>query len=179
VILLRPASAQDAEPLARLGRESFCAAFAHLYRPEDLDAFLEQTYGVEVVAGEIADPAITHRLAQDGERGPLTGFAKLAQPGGYAGHSDAANPLALNQLYCHPARLGEGIGAALMEWALAEARARGCDAIQLSVWAENFGAQRFYQRYGFGKIADIGFWVGAQRDDELLYELRLRDGVSG
>ena len=30
-----------------------------------------------------------------------------------------------------------------------------------------------YQRYGFGKIADIGFWVGEQRDAEFLYELRL------
>ena len=38
---------------------------------------------------------------------------------------------------------------------------------------ENFGGQRFYQRYGFSKIADIGFWVGDQRDDEFLYEKRL------
>ena len=29
------------------------------------------------------------------------------------------------------------------------------------------------ERDGFAKIADIGFWVGEQRDDELLYELRL------
>jgi ribosomal protein S18 acetylase RimI-like enzyme len=68
---------------------------------------------------------------------------------------------------------GSGIGAALMEWALGEARERGADAIQLSVYSENFGAQRFYQRYGFTKIADIGFWVGEQRDAEFLYELRL------
>ncbi|MEC8178679.1 MAG: GNAT family N-acetyltransferase, partial [Pseudomonadota bacterium] len=65
------------------------------------------------------------------------------------------------------------IGAALMDWAMAEARERGHDAVQLSVWSENFGAQRFYQRYGFAKIADIDFWVGNHRDDEFLYELRL------
>jgi ribosomal protein S18 acetylase RimI-like enzyme len=61
-----------------------------------------------------------------------------------------------------------------MDWALGEAHRRGCDAIQLSVWSGNDGAQRFYERYGFRKIADIDFWVGRHRDDEFLYELRLR-----
>jgi ribosomal protein S18 acetylase RimI-like enzyme len=68
---------------------------------------------------------------------------------------------------------GRGTGAALMDWALAEARARGCDAVQLSVWSENRAAQRFYARYGFAKIADIGFMVGSHRDEEFLLELRL------
>lgn len=170
---LRAATPDDAAPLARLGRESFCAAFEHLYRPEDLSAFLQQAYAVEVVAGEIADPQLTHRLALDPESGALTGYIKVKQPSGYEEHSDAANPLGLGQLYCDPARTGEGIGAALMDWALDEARARDCDAIQLSVYSENYGAQRFYQRYGFAKIADIHFMVGAQRDEEFLYELRL------
>jgi ribosomal protein S18 acetylase RimI-like enzyme len=60
-----------------------------------------------------------------------------------------------------------------MEWALAQARVIEADAVQLSVYSENFGGQRFYQRYGFTKIADVGFWVGTQRDAEFLYELRL------
>jgi len=173
-MILRPASLADAQALAHLGRHSFCAAFEYLYRPEDLATFLEQAYSVEAVAAEIADPAVTHRLAQDQEGSPLTGFVKVRQPSGYQEHSDAANPLGLGQLYCDPAHIGKGIGAALMDWVLAEARARACDAIQLSVWAENFGAQRFYARYGFTKIADIGFWVGEQRDEEFLLELRLK-----
>ena len=53
------------------------------------------------------------------------------------------------------------------------ARERGHDAVLLSVYSENFGAQRFYQRYGFGKIADITFQVGDHFDPEFLYELKL------
>ena len=82
-------------------------------------------------------------------------------------------PVALQQLYTDPARTGQGIGAALMDWALAEARALQADAVQLSVWSENVAAQRFYARYGFAKIADIDFFVGNHRDDEFLLELRL------
>jgi len=34
-------------------------------------------------------------------------------------------------------------------------------------------AQAIYRRHGFDKVADIYFWVGNQRDDEFLFELRL------
>ncbi|MFN3990484.1 MAG: GNAT family N-acetyltransferase [Erythrobacter sp.] len=172
-MILRDALPRDAEALAELGRASFAATFGHLYDPADLGAFLEQVHAVPVVAGEIANPAIFHQLAADEPGGPLTGYIKLRFPGGYPGHSDALRPLTLAQLYTAPGRSGEGIGAALMDWALAKARALGADAVQLSVWSENFGAQRFYQRYGFKHIADIDFYVGNHRDDEFLYELRL------
>lgn len=169
---LRPAGPEDAAAVARLGHDSFVAAFGHLYRAEDLNAFLASAYNVDAVAAEIANPAYHHCLAVDAE-GALGGFIKMSAPSCYASHSDAERPIALHQLYCDPAQTGAGIGTALMGWALLTARTRGHDAVQLSVWAENFGAQRFYQRYGFAKIADIDFWVGNHRDDELLYEVRI------
>ena len=171
-MILRPASLDDVSALAALGRDSFCAAFEHLYRPEDLSTFLEQVFSDKAVAEEVVGDRYTHHLACD-EKG-LAGFCKLKSPSDYGEYSDAKNPVALGQLYTEPARTGLGIGAKLMDWALTEARQRGHDAVQLSVYSENYGAQRFYERYGFAKIADIGFWVGQQRDAEFLYELRLR-----
>lgn len=173
-MILRPARPDDAPALARFGIDTFCAAFAHLYRQEDLAAFLEESYSVEAVAEEIAAPGCIHQLAIAGDS--LTGFCKLWFPAHYAEHSDAIRPLTLGQLYIDPARTGQGIGALLMAWALAHARALECDAINLSVWAGNHGAQRFYQRYGFTRIADITFRVGQQLDEEFLYELRLQAG---
>ena len=170
-MILRPASLDDVAALSDLGRESFCGAFGHLYTAEDLDLFISTAYSAHVVRDEIASPQIIHQLAQDDRR--LLGYCKMRYPSSYTEYSDARDPIALGQLYTQPDATGQGIGAALMEWAIGEARARGCDAIQLSVWAENMGAQRFYQRYGFAKIADIDFWVGNHRDDEFLYELRL------
>ena len=82
-------------------------------------------------------------------------------------------PVFVSQLYCDAAMTGRGLGAKLLEWAIAEARAWNADAVQLSVFSENYGAQRFYRRYGFEHVADIDFWVGDHRDDEFLYELAL------
>lgn len=92
---------------------------------------------------------------------------------GWPGHARGSNAIELKQLYTDPARTGGGIGASLMDWALGEARAFRADEVQLSVWSENHGAQRFYARYGFTKIADIEFWVGDQCDAEFLFALML------
>jgi ribosomal protein S18 acetylase RimI-like enzyme len=170
-MILRPATLADAPALAALGAETFIAAFGHLYTEADLTAFLAQVHAPGPVAGEIAGDECTHCLVED--NGALVAYCKLRYPSHYAHLSDARDPLELGQLYALPTHTGAGIGAKLMDWALGIARERGHDAVLLSVYSENFGAQRFYQRYGFGKIADITFPVGEQLDEEFLYELKL------
>lgn len=169
---MRPATLADAPALAALGRDSFVAAFGDIYREEDLNAFLTQVYSVNAVSEEIAGEDCVHALAVD-DGGALLAFCKLRNRGKLAAHSTARNPIELGQLYTAPGATGQGIGASLMEWAIAEAEARGHDAILLSVYSENPGAQRFYARYGFTKIADIHFPVGEQLDEEFLLEKRL------
>jgi ribosomal protein S18 acetylase RimI-like enzyme len=169
-MIFRPATPADAPALARLGADTFVAAFGHLYKPEDLAAFLAEVHNPEAVAGEIAGDECTHCLVE--HEGGLVAFCKLRYPTKFTDYSDAANPIELGQLYALPGFTGSGIGGKLMDWALAQARAGGHDAVLLSVYAENFGAQRFYHRYGFGKIADITFRVGDHLDPEFLYELK-------
>lgn len=169
--ILRAASAVDVPALTALGRDSFVAKFGHLYRAEDLATFLAQTHSPTAVAAELANPARRYRLAEID--GALAGYCKLAIPSTLAAHDTARRPIEIKQLYTAPGMTGRGIGARLMDWAMAEARDHGADAIQLSVWSGNPGAQRFYARYGFAKVADIFFPVGEQLDEEFLFVLRL------
>lgn len=170
-MILRPATPDDAPALAEFGRASFSSAFGHLYRPEDLASFEAETHAAATVAGEIAGSECTHCLAEiDGN---LAGYCKMRSPSKLAGHSAAAKPIELVQIYTDPARTGQGIGAALMDWAIDLAHKGGHDAVLLSVWSGNTAAQRFYRRYGFAKIADIQFKVGEQLDEEYLFEKRM------
>jgi ribosomal protein S18 acetylase RimI-like enzyme len=169
--ILRAPTAADIPALAALGRDSFVAKFGDMYRPEDLAAFLAETHSSAVVAGELADPERRYRLAE--LEGTLAGYCKLAIPSTLAEHDAALRPVEIKQLYTAPGLTGRGIGAALMGWALHEARAEGADAVQLSVWSGNADAQRFYARYGFARVADITFRVGEQVDEEFLFALRL------
>lgn len=170
-MIYRPATLADAPALAKLGAETFIASFGHLYTPKDLADFLAEVHNPEAVAGEIAGEECTHRLVEDDGR--LVAFCKLRYPTKFGDYTEAANPIELGQLYALPGHTGHGIGAVLMDWALSHAREGGHDAVLLSVYAENFGAQRFYQRHGFAKIADITFKVGDHYDPEYLYELKL------
>ena len=171
---LRPATPADAPALAALGTDAFVAAFGHLYRPEDLAMFLAEYRTAGKYAGDMRDPGTRVVLAEDGDK--LLGYSLLVLGKGIDERPlpHPKRPAFLSQLYCAPDATGQGVGAALIERAIAEAREWRADAVQLSVYAENFRAQRFYARYGFEKAADISFWVGNHRDDEYLYELKLQ-----
>ena len=166
-MILRPALPADAAALAALGRDSFVAKFGDMYRPQDLAAFLAETHAEGVVVREIVKPLVRYRLAE--RDGALAGYCKLGLACGWPEHARGRHAIELKQLYTAPGATGGGIGSALMDWALDEAHAKGADEVQLSVWSGNTGAQRFYERYGFAKVADIHFWVGEQRDDEFLF----------
>lgn len=166
-ITLRPATPEDAAALAELGRRAFIAKFADLYTEADLSAFLDSAHTEAVVSAELAKPAMRIQLAErDGE---MAAFCKLVMACGWPEHARGTCAIELKQLYADPAMIGGGIGAQLMDWAVAAARAAGADEIQLSVFSENADAQRFYARHGFTKIADIHFWVGEQCDAEFLF----------
>ena len=171
--VLRPATEDDAAALAELSRSAFAAKFAHLYRPEDLAAFFAEHKTPAGYRACLADPRAAVQVAELDGRIAAYCLIERDHPFDQRPEPKPERPVHLNQLYTDPAMTGHGLGAALMEWAISEARAWGADALQLSVFSENDGAQRFYRRYGFDHVADIDFWVGNHRDHEFLYELRL------
>lgn len=170
-ITYRTPELSDARALAALGRQSFVDAFAHLYSNENLNRFLDETYSVQAVETDLASPRRLFRIAE--EDGVLFGYCKLGLDYGFDFDIGARKAMELKQLYLLGQRTGSGVGSSLTHWAIAEAKQRSYDDIILSVYSENFGAQRFYKRHGFTHIADTYFMVGDHRDEEFLFGLTL------
>ncbi len=166
-MILRAANAADIPALSRLATDAFVAKFGHLYAREDLDTFLRDCLSEAAVAQDFADPLQVYRLAE--AEGRLLGFCKISAKCGFPGHARGEKAMELKQLYTAPDATGMGIGAALMDWAMAEMAKCDADEVQLSVYADNHGAQRFYARYGFAQVADITFLVGNHVDPEFLF----------
>lgn len=166
-ITLRAASPVDVPALSALAASSFIAKFGPLYSAADLQTFLHGSLSEAAVAAEIANPDRLYQLAQ-GEIG-LLGFAKIGLTCGFPEHARGTAVMELKQLYTAPEATGQGIGGALIDWAMVQFAARGADEAQLSVYSQNTGAHRFYERYGFEKVADITFRVGEQLDPEFLF----------
>jgi ribosomal protein S18 acetylase RimI-like enzyme len=167
-VILRDATPADIPALSRLAVDSFVAKFGPLYSAQDLATFLEESLSEDTVAADMANPDRLYQLAE-GEGGALLGFCKIGLTCGFPDHARGSRVMELKQLYTAPEATGQGIGGALMDWAMDQFAARGADEVQISVYAENFGAHRFYARYGFEKVADITFKVGEQLDPEFLF----------
>jgi ribosomal protein S18 acetylase RimI-like enzyme len=167
-VILRDANPADVPAISRLASEAFIAKFGHLYSAENLNLFLTESLSEAAIADEMADPSRLYQLSAD-ESGALLGFAKIGLTCGFPDHARGSRVMELKQLYTAPDATGQGIGAALMDWAMDQFAARGADEVQISVYAENHGAHRFYARYGFEKVADITFRVGDHIDPEFLF----------
>lgn len=169
MIAYRDAVPGDGAELAAVARQAFTETFGTLYRPEDLTTFLDEAFGPRGLPAQIGDPAYRIHVATDAGR--IMGFAKIGPvvfPGDWP-----AGAIELHQLYVLRDRHGAGIGPALMDWALATARAGGGSEMILSVFIDNHRARRFYERYGFVEIGSYRFMVGEQADDDRIMRLAL------
>jgi diamine N-acetyltransferase len=163
MISYRDALPSDAATLDRIFETSFCDTFAHLYRAEDLEAFLSG-FGAAYWQKQLTDPAYGFRVAEaDGE--PVA-YVKLGplkvpvQPGGPA--------MLFDQLYVLKVHRGSGIARQLVDWALLEARRRGAEELYLTVYVDNHRARRLYDNYGFEVVGRYDFMVGSQADEDLI-----------
>jgi GNAT superfamily N-acetyltransferase len=155
----------DAEPLARLAEATFTETFGHLYAPEDLASYVATAYTKTACRETLADPRMAYWLA-GAEREPTVGFAlagycKLPFPG--------LEPTAgeLRQLYVRAEYQNQRLGTQLFEPAREWLEAN-YSPLYIGVWSKNYGAQRFYARYGFVKVGEYGFPIGKTVDHEFI-----------
>lgn len=177
-LAIRRATDADAAALARIGAETFTITFGHLYPPEDLAAFLDDSHSQASYAKLLADPRYGLWLLEDaagGEGARAVGFA-VAGPCGLPHPEVAPSDGELKRLYLLPEAQNGGWGARLFAESIGWMQREGPRRIWISVWSENFGAQRFYARHGFAKVAEYEFPVGRQRDIEFMYR---RDAAAG
>lgn len=166
---IRNAVPSDAEKLARIGEQTFVETFGHLYKEQDLEAFLKDNHSVAAYEDLLADHAWRTWIAETAE-GDAVGYA-VAGPCALPVPDMPERSGELARLYILKAHQGGGLGSRMIEPMLKFLR-ENFENIYLSVYSENFGAQRLYGRYGFEKIADYFFMVGDHADPEWIMQLR-------
>ena len=163
---IRRAVPADAPALAELGAQTFFETFGHLYAPEDLRAFLDESHSEHAYARTLADPAYALWIAE--RDGVAIGYAQ-AGPCGLPHPDVQSGDGELKRLYLRASEQNGGVGGQLFAEALRWLERDGPRTLWISVWSENFGAQRFYARHGFEFVAEYEFPVGNQRDREFMY----------
>lgn len=167
---IRLATPADVDALARLKletfRETFLEEFGVPYPPDDLTVFEAEAYGRDKVRDELADPGRTTWVAH--ADGDLLGYVhvgptKLPHREAEPHHGE------LYQLYVRRPAQGMKLGGRLLALALDHLTATRPGPIWLGVWSGNHRAQAIYAAFGFVKVGEYQFPVGAWRDDELIF----------
>ena len=163
---IRRATADDAEALAELGAATFVETFGHLYPAADLQIFLAKTHTPESWLRSLTDPRRATWVAEqpNGRKVGFIGVGACKLPV----QDLEITAGEIQQLYVlaefHNLRLGARLMDAGLEWLLSQGRS----PLYIGVWSENYGAQRFYARYGFSKVGEYGFPVGSTVDREFI-----------
>jgi ribosomal protein S18 acetylase RimI-like enzyme len=119
----------------------------HLGRArERLEEPLPQPY-FNAFARLDADPNILLVVADEG--GDVVGCLQLCIMPGLS--SQGASRGLIEDVRVASNRRSRGVGEQLVQWAVAEARARKCALIELLTHHTRVDAQRFYERLGFAK----------------------------
>lgn len=167
--VIRPARLEDAEPLARLGRQTFIdtfvTGFGIPYPKDDLAAFLDAGFSTAATEGKLAETGAAWWVAeQDGE---LLAFAN-------AGPNDLPHPEArpshmeLRRLYVSKTAQGLGLGTRLLTLSLDWMERHTDGSLWIGVWSGNLKAQKLYAAHGFEKAGEYQYPVGRWLDDEFI-----------
>lgn len=171
VLTVRDAGPADLADLVALSQKTFIDKFGALYNPEDLSAFLDEAHSEAAYRAYLADTENFIRVAEydNGRLGAYLLCSPLSLP------ADSALPGAveMKRLYVDRPLQGHGLGSRFIDEALTWARSRGAPEMYLSVYSENFDAQRLYARYGWEKVGEFIFPVGRHEDLEFLLRLKL------
>jgi GNAT superfamily N-acetyltransferase len=136
----------------RLGKSADIDAAVSIYSRSSLayhrGDWPAQAMRLEHLRLHLLDPATWFLLAYDG---PILVSMSSIQP---LRSDNGAGPIVpgnsfLSYLYVDPERWGEGIGGAILDAVLSEARSRRSERIQLLTYEDNERAHRLYHSRGF------------------------------
>lgn len=142
---IREATIADARALAEIHVRAWRSAYRGLLSDEYLDGLrVEDRLEMHRRSLEGANPELRTWVAE--VEGGVAGFAVT----GPSEDADAdARTGELYAIYLEPARIGRGLGRALLAHAVADLRERGFSAATLWVLERNEQARRFYERAGW------------------------------
>jgi len=139
-----------------------------------METYLADAFTEARQRAELSAPETRVWLAVD-ETGEIAGYVHVRQKAlrenGMLGV--ARRPVEIVRLYADRRWHGLGLGAALMEQAVAAARAWGGDVLWLGVWERNARAIAFYEKQGFETVGNQEFMLGKDRQRDLVMARRL------
>ncbi|MBL7967727.1 MAG: GNAT family N-acetyltransferase [Prolixibacteraceae bacterium] len=169
-IEIRRIGASDVAELQQIGRLTFTETFAEHNSPENLAAYLEESFATAKLTNELKNPESQFYFAFAASI--LAGYLKINFGAAQTENVDPA-ALEIERIYVLKEFHGKKVGQALFQKALDVAAETSCSQIWLGVWEKNHKALNFYRKNGFIPFSQHVFRIGDDEQTDFLMKRSL------
>ena len=164
-LTLRKVMNDEVADLHRLARNTFLTAFAHFNDPADMDHYMQTSMTLKSFESQLIHPDSNFYFAfANDER---IGYLKL-NSGTAQTDDQLKNALEIERLYIDAHIQSKGFGGQMIQFAKEKADDGNYDWLWLGVWEHNLRAIQFYKRHGFQLFSTHEFYLGKDRQTDLL-----------
>ncbi|WP_088006253.1 GNAT family N-acetyltransferase [Indiicoccus explosivorum] len=157
---------EDLDELQQVAEETFTETFGAQNKPENLEAYVSKAFSKDQLTNEIVNSnSLFYFLKADGE---MAGYLKLNDDEAQT-EDFAENSLEIERIYVKNSFQGKGFGKKMMDKAFEIAFELDKSAIWLGVWEKNEKAIEFYKKLGFEERGRHDFYMGDERQTDLLF----------
>lgn len=164
-ITIRQCASNELESLHPIAYETFDETFRSMNSPETMDKYLRESFSMEKLAQELGNAHCKfYFIYLDSE---LTGYTKINYT---PAQSDINDPqsVEVERIYVRKEYAGKGLGKALMEYVIQQAKQNRKKFVWLGVWEKNTKAIVFYEKMGFERAGQHLFQIGNELQSDLI-----------
>ena len=145
-MIIRKVGLNDLRELQKIGFDSYEPHYAHLWKPDGIEWYMNRCFGKEFLKAEIINPNVEYYIIEnDGENiGMMKLILKKPLP-----DSEIENALYLEKIYFIKSWTGKGIGRKLIDFSLRRAAELNRECVWLMAMDTSAKPIEAYQKAGF------------------------------
>ena len=165
MITIQRATLADATALLAFSKKTFYDFYGHLNTSENMEIYSATNFTMDSMLNQLNNADSDFYLALFGDE--IAGYVKINYNDAQNDIKDK-NALEIERIYVSAEHHGKYNGKQLLNLALAIAAEKQCAYVWLGVWDQNEKALAFYKRNGFEQFGTHDFWLGNDKQTDLL-----------
>lgn len=160
----------QAAQLQQISVQTFTETFSAVNTEEDMAQYVAESLSVDKLTAELSNELSQFYFAEiDGE---IIGYLKLNLGAAQTELRENAG-LEIERIYVLKEFHGQKIGQLLYDKAISIANEISAEYVWLGVWEKNFRAMRFYEKNGFIAFDQHPFWLGTDKQIDIMMKKML------
>jgi ribosomal protein S18 acetylase RimI-like enzyme len=158
------------DALVEISRNTFINAFEKQNNPIDFYKYLNKTLNKEALEKELSNPNISFYFLRI--ENTTVGYFKLNEADAQIETFNAPS-IELERIYVIEEFQSKKLGEVMLKHAIQISKDKKVKFLWLGVWEKNVKAIKFYNHFGFKKFGSHDFYLGNDKQVDLLMRLNL------